>query len=118
MGVKFIEYNGKEILYIDHRGAKNDIELLQILHKGIEIEKTLKENSLALANFENTFLSYQVMEEMKKSGKHRKKVMKKLALVGISGMKVIFLRAYIEFTGQKNIKTFNTEEEAFDWLVS
>ena len=119
MEVKFIEHKGNKILYVDYRGAKNDSDLFKVLEKDVEIEKTLTEKSLLLANFENTFLSYRYMEEVKKSGKEiRRKIMKKTALVGITGLKVIMLKSYIQFTGQKNMKTFRTEEEALEWLIS
>lgn len=117
MEVKLIEYQGKDVLYVDHRGAKHEQEMLQLLHKGVEIEKTLDEGSLLLANFENVFLSYNFMEEVKRSGELRSKIMKKTAVVGMSGFKFYLLNTYIKFTGQKKIKTFDTEKAALDWLV-
>ena len=117
MEVKIIEYKGKKILYADHRGAKDDFDMIKILYKGIEIEKTLKEGSLLLANFENSFNSFRFLEEVKKTGKFRSKIMKKMAFVGITGIKIILLKMYIEFNGKKGIKTFDNEDEARDWLV-
>ena len=44
--------------------------------------------------------------------------MKPQEVIGISGMKTILLDGYILFTGAKDLKIFNTEAEALDWLVS
>jgi hypothetical protein len=39
------------------------------------------------------------------------------ALVGITGLKLVLLQAYIAFTGHKNIQVFRSEAAALEWLV-
>ena len=50
MKVEWIEYKGKQILYVEYSGAKNDSELISILHQEIEIEKQMNEKILCLVN--------------------------------------------------------------------
>lgn len=118
MGPEWIEFKGKKILYIDYRGVKDKDVSLSILRKTVEIERKSCGNLLILQNFEGTYANKEFMEEIKKLGKEVKDKVKKNALVGITGIKKILLRAYIAFSGEKDIKTFNTEEDAKEWLIS
>lgn len=119
MSIKFIEYKNKQIIYVDHRKDKTDKEMIETLTKGIEIEKSMEGNYLVLANFEGTFVSFRFMEIQNEFGKElQRKKNAKVALVGISGMKTLLATAYIKFTGHSNMKTFNDEEDAKEWLVS
>jgi hypothetical protein len=119
MEVKFIEHKNKRILYVDYRGAKNENDMLDTLKKDVEIEKTLKDKTLLLANFENAPITQKYMDEVKRSGVEiRSKIMSKTALIGITGIKNIFVQGYIRFTGQKDMKMFNSEDDAKEWLVS
>jgi len=119
MEVRMIEFKGKKILYVDYRGAVNEDDMLANLKKEIEIERTLKEKTLLLSNFQDTYVSPNYMNEVNKTGKEiRTKIISKTALVGIQGVKSILLRSYITFTGQKDMKTFDTEELAKEWLIS
>jgi len=119
MEVKMIDVKGKKVLYVDYRGASNEDDMLANLKKEIEIERTLTEKTLLLSNFQDTYVSPNYMNEVNKTGKEiRSKIISKTALVGIQGVKSILLRSYITFTGQKEMKTFDTEELAKDWLIS
>ena len=118
MDPEWIEFKGKKILYINYRGVKDKDVSLSILRKAVEIERKSPGNLLILQNYEGTFANNEFMFEVKKLGKEVKNKVKKNALVGISGIKKILLRAYIAFSGEKSIKTFNTEEEGKEWLIS
>ena len=41
----------------------------------------------------------------------------KTATVGITRIKKILFKAYITFTGQKDVKLFDNQKEALDWLI-
>jgi len=119
MEVKMIEYRGKKIAYMDFRGAKDENDMITTLKQEYELERKLNERNLyRLANFENTYLSQKFMDEAKKMGKDiAKNKTVKSAFVGIVGVKKILLGAYIAFSGEKNFKTFDDEEDAKNWLV-
>lgn len=58
------------------------------------------------------------MDEVKKVGNAVLKVkIQKTATVGITGIKKILFKAYIVFTGQKDVKLFDNQKEALDWLT-
>ena len=118
MGVEWITYQGKQILYIDYRGAKNAEDSIPILHKAIDIEKNSNGNMLLLQNYEGTYANDEFFQEIKKLGKEVKDKVSKNALVGFNGVKKVLLSGYILFSGEKTIKTFENEEEAKKWLVS
>ena len=71
---------------------------------------------LVLANVEGAAIS--TLETIKRGGKGRiaPKVAKS-ALLGVTGLKDILLRAYNTFTGS-SARSFSIEAEALDWLVS
>jgi hypothetical protein len=118
MEVKWTEHKGKTMLYIDYRGALEHRDSIDLLHKAVEIEKSSKGNLLIMQNFEGTYANDEYMAEVKRLGKEVKDKVSRNALVGISGFKKILLSAYIAISGEKSIKTFTTEEEAKEWLVS
>ena len=117
MEVKWIECKGKSILYIDYRGVVEHSDSISLLRTAVEIEKNSNGNLLILQNFEKTFANDEYMAEVKKLGKDVKDKVSKNALVGITGVKKILLSTYIAISGEKSIKTFNTEEEAKEWLI-
>jgi hypothetical protein len=118
MEVKWLNHGGKKILYGDYRGAKTETELINILKEVIELEKKGEGKLLELANFSDTYIGTNFMNEVNKSGKDiRAKYVAKTALVGVTGLKNVLLMGYITFTGQKNIKSFSTENEALRWLI-
>ena len=118
MQVKWIEYKGKKILSVDYRGANSLEDMVNVLHQEVNIEKTLKEKTVVLANFEGTHGSGEYMSELKKLGKEvRNEKTSKTALLGITGVKKVLLSAYIAFTGDKNLRPFDNEEDALAWLI-
>ena len=118
MKVEWIQYKGKQILYVEYSWAKNDAELISILHQEIEIERKMDEKILCLVNVSNTHATSRYMDELKKLGKEvRNKKVSKTATLGVTGVQKILFRAYVMFTGEVN-KAFDNETEAKDWLVS
>jgi dihydroxyacetone kinase len=118
MDVKWIDHKGKNILYIDYRGVIEQSDSIKLLRKAIEIEKNSNGNLLILQNFEGTFANNEYMTEVKKLGKEVKDKVLKNAIVGISGIKKILFSAYVSISGERNIKTFESEEEGKEWLVT
>ena len=119
MDVKWIEHKGRRILYVDYRGAKNEEEMLSVLYKSNEEEKASSEKVTVLANFENTYASSKYMDEVNRLGKEvTKNIVDKTALIGIVGIKKILVNSFIRFTGDNNLKIFDNEDNAKEWLVS
>jgi hypothetical protein len=115
---QWIDYKGKQILYVDYRGLKTPEELIETLDESIREEVASLTKVLVLANFEGSLGSTKYMQHLEKVGTEigMPKV-QKTAVVGLTRVKKIFLKAYIRFSGDNNIRDFGTEAEALDWLV-
>lgn len=112
-------HKGKKIIFLDYTGISHNNE-----------EKTLKEmdevknfilnagkDLLILVDVRESFASTKIIDKMREDGKLEKHLVKKEAVVGITGMKEIFLKG-INLVTNLGIKPFKTIEEAKDWLVN
>ena len=119
MAVSWTEHKDKKILYVDYRGCKNDDELLKVLQEHIDIEKKAPSGLLVLANYTGAYVGLHYMQEVKKYGQElRKSKSPRTGVVGVDGLKKLAFSGYMAFTGDKNTKAFDSENEAKDWLVS
>lgn len=116
MPVTWIEYQGKKILYADHRGLKNEDALLANVDLQAQYVRASSEKVLMLADFRNTYIGSKFLERAKSYGTRHESKLAKHAMIGITGIKRILLNAYILFTGDP-VKTFDDEESAKKYLV-
>jgi hypothetical protein len=116
MGVQWLEKGGRKILYVDYRGITEPEESLRVLRLAIEEERKGKD-ILILQNYEGTYANAEFVAEIKRLGAEVKDHLSKNAVVGITGIKKIFMAAYAQFSGEKNLRAFDTEEEALKWLL-
>jgi hypothetical protein len=116
--VRWIEHEGKKILYIDYRGAKDGKDAVDLLMKAVEIEKRSEGHLLILQNFEGTFGNDEYMAKVKEVGKEVNDKVFRNALVGITGVKKILLAGYAKISGEKGLKTFDSEQAGKEWLIS
>ncbi|MFY0625104.1 MAG: hypothetical protein JXR07_02335 [Reichenbachiella sp.] len=117
MPVSYIEYKGKEILFIN---LKDMSEQPQLIDDGIEAARIIKERNerlLFLCDFTNASVGTQFMSRIKDDGKYiLKNIPIKTAVTGITGLKNILIQGYIKFTDSK-LRIFDTLEEAQEYLV-
>jgi hypothetical protein len=120
MGIKWIEHNGKRILYADYRKAKDDIEMISLLVQVANIIKQFSGKTLTMINFEGAFISPDFMVLIKDIGKEIAGTkIEKTAIIGMTtALKKHLLDEYNDYTKQKNNKIFEDEEEAKEWLAS
>jgi hypothetical protein len=118
MEVKWIDHKGKKILLIDYHGAKDTEEMISVAKQGIEIERTLTEKILTLADYTDSCVSQEYMDFMKQYTDFFEKINLKSALTGVTGVRKILAKSFLLFTRSKILKVFDTIEEAKDWLVS
>ncbi len=118
MEVKWIEYNGKKVLFSNYEGCKTSEEMINILYKEVEILEHQENKTLVIANYNNSFGSNEYMSILKEMGKTvLSKKIEKTATMGITGFKEALFKSYIFFSGQKNVKLFYDKESALDWLT-
>lgn len=118
MRVNWVSHKGKKVLFSNYVGCKSADEMIVVLHKEAETLKAQTNKVLVMADFTDSFANDKYMDEVKKVGSAVLKAkIEKTATVGITGIKKILFKGYIAVTGQKNVKLFDTQKEALDWLV-
>jgi len=119
-GARFIEHKGKEIYFVDYTNIKSTERFLEVIKETNAFrEKTKqlgKKNILLLVDITGSYVYGETLDAIKRSGKITKELTKKEAIVGITGAKKILLQISQLFTGMQ-LKSFDTVEEAKDWLV-
>lgn len=118
MGTTWIDYKGKRILFADYRQSGTAENLAKILDNVIGIAKKTQ-NLLIISNFEGETAYPEFIERIRLWGKDScQKNIIKSAVIGISGLKMVYFNTYIIITGDKKTKAFTSYDNAMDWLVS
>ncbi len=115
MAIRWMEYAGKKILYVDYSGCAKE-ETLKILEQAAEIFRSSKEEILSLDNYENAYATGEFMDRAKQLSDVFSPKRKRGAAVGVHGMKKLLLNAYNIFAKDK-IRPFDTEDEALKYLT-
>jgi hypothetical protein len=118
MKSKWIEYNGKNILYQDFsNNFFNEKAVAEELSQVQEIVMSQPENSvLVISNFSNTELTASLMPILNESSSKTKAYVRKTAVLGVSGIKRALGDLLSRITGQE-LMYFNSEAEAKEWLT-
>jgi hypothetical protein len=119
MGVKWIEHKGKKIVYLDFRECKNEDQLIQVLTEAQTLIQAQPERVVTLSNYDGVSVTAGFLSRLKELGKQAVQTgrIEKLAVLGITEIKSVLVQGYLNATGQKNMRTFNNEAEALDWLA-
>lgn len=117
--VSWIEHKGKRVLLTNYEGLTTTEELKQVLDGELRESRASPRKIMVLAKLAGSSITPEFMRYAKEMGKnHRSKYIAKTALRGITGVKVILLNSYILFTGDTQIRSFESDNEALDWLIS
>jgi hypothetical protein len=118
MAVGYIEYKGKKILYEDYSNSTPET-FSPLLQQASELIKKSPPNSvLALVNVTGTKFDTASSDKMKIFVKDNTPYIKVSAIFGLSGLQSVIYRAVVSFSGRQNLKVFNAENEAKDYLAS
>lgn len=118
MPVTWIEHKGKKILHTDYRNVTDEGEILALLKEATNIIRETPGKIRFLADFRNTNVPSNFMTEVKKNGKNLfKEKAERHAILGVTGIKKVLLKAYVVFSGE-NIKPFDSEKDAKDYLAA
>ncbi|MFN8414053.1 MAG: hypothetical protein U0Z26_16855 [Anaerolineales bacterium] len=118
MKSRWIEYNDKKIFYQDFsnlfynvQAVKNELAAVE------EIVLNEPENSvLVISDFTNTEVSGEILPIMNQSSRNTKSHVRKVAVLGITGIRRTFGDLLSRLTGQ-SLMYFSNENEAKHWLV-
>ncbi|MBP7507848.1 MAG: hypothetical protein KA807_08505 [Prolixibacteraceae bacterium] len=118
MGVNWITYGGKKILFVDYNGVKTEDEMLRILYEEVEMLQKEVHRQLILINVGNSYTTEKYKNEVQRLTKEviRHKT-EKNAIVGMVGLKKIIFGTMIKLSGG-HARMFDTETEAKNWLLS
>lgn len=118
MPVTFIEHKGRKILYTDFSSMRNPEDTLALSDISDKLYQEYGDNVRHLMNFENTVISPEFFEKVKKLGKKNVAKCYKDAFVGITKLKAVLLKGYLMFTsGSRTARVFEDIEQAKDWLA-
>lgn len=118
MEVSWIEHNNKKILFSNYEGCITADEMIGVLYTERNILLSQDKKVLVMSNYRDSFGSPRYMDEVIKVGKLvLKQKIEKTAVLGICGVKKILFKAYLHYSGQKNVKVFCTRDEALAWLT-
>jgi hypothetical protein len=114
--VRFINHNGKKILFIDlrSRSAEEIRSMLPQIQNAITSEP--RESVLSLSDWTDAQLTREVVDEIKKTMVFDRPHVKRTAFVGIDNIPKIFLEAFRNFS-RREFTSFSSLQEAKDWLV-
>jgi hypothetical protein len=116
MSVEWIEHKGKKILYIRYTGLK-PAEMLDQVRKATAMIVDSKSNDvLTLSDITDCYVGKDFMELMKEQGAISLPLTKKAAVVGVTGLKNVLLRASNAISPKPRVP-FDTVELARDWLA-
>ena len=118
MSTRVITHKGKSILYIDYTKAKNQDEMIAVLHEAVDYFKKSPKRVRSLSNMSEAFMGLEYMVELKRvtpislaPNAH------KAAIIGIDPLKSILMKGY-NSQNMGDIKIFDTEQQALDYLTS
>lgn len=114
---RFIMHKGKSILSIDF--SNTDFTGLQEIIKQTKtlVARQPKGSLLTLTNFTDVKMSPEINAELKEYANHNKPFVKAGGLLGVTGLKRLTYKAVLMFTGRKNLKIFDNQAQAVDWLA-
>lgn len=114
--MEWLTYKGKEILYDDYRNLQaNEFPPLVNAIYNLTLE-TGKKNLLIIVDVTDSYANKEAVEAFNIAAKDSKEITSKTAVLGITGLKKIFLNVVNKFSNI-GAKPFDSIEEAKEWLI-
>ena len=110
-----------------HKGKRyffaryTDLDIEGVKKEVPEVEEVVKreplESVLLLIDTKGTVISPDALVYFKNTSKNSKPYMKKVAIMGMTGVRQLIVDLIVKFAGIENLKAFDDAESARDWLV-
>jgi hypothetical protein len=116
--VQQIKHNGKMIFFMDFSDLISESEIKEVVRESIgfiRIQST--ESLLTLTIISGMHFSSKIKDIFNDFIAGNKPYVKAGAVVGLSGLQTIVYNGLMKVTG-RNIKSFQTQEAAKDWLTA
>jgi hypothetical protein len=115
---RFIDHRGTQVLMLDYAGIRDPEEAVREIQASMRFVATQPRGSLrVLTVVRDARYNAAVLQGMKELAAHNAPYVLASAAVGLSGLHRIAYQAIILFS-KRNIKIFDTEAAALDWLVT
>ena len=116
--VQFTEHGGARLLVTDLSGNPGEAVLAEPTAEAIRAVATAAPRSLlSLVDFTGTPFDGTLRKHLGPMRRHNRPYMKKIALVGVTGVAALFLRTFLTVTRRTDHRPFATREEALEWLT-
>ena len=113
---KWMEHNGKRIMYVDYRGMKPK-EIMPLMKETNDAVAASRDKVMILGHVKDATVTPEVMNYLKRSAsmvlRHRAE---KIAVVGAVGLMAVFFDSFVVALDRNFARKFKTEEEALKWL--
>jgi hypothetical protein len=115
---EIINYKGKNIIYIDLSGMRDQNEIMQLEKEGSELIRQHPPKSvLTLTNMDGMYFNNTLKSYFESMVKQNAPHVKAGAVIGMNGLISIMYNAFVSMTG-RNIKSLRSKEEALEYLYS
>ena len=115
---KIVKHQGKDIILVNYRGLRADAysaAIKEVKKKYKELTESGKKDLLICADATDSVLGPEQWELEKKNISYIRTYVKGMAVIGVTGYKRFFFKIGSRFFA--NVKSFNSVDEALDWLV-
>jgi hypothetical protein len=112
----WLDHKGKRILFNDYTGLTASEIVFQVMENKSRYDKENRHDLLLLVDVTDSPFNQTVVSSMHDIAKAIKPRMKKSAVIGVSGLKMVVLKT-INRVSDLGIVPFDTKERALDWLV-
>lgn len=119
MQSKLITYKNHPIFIVDYTNFHTDHKALFTEVEAAHVFMTSQPaNSLCiLIDVTNTVTDGETVNLLKDRAKAAQPMIKKTAIVGVTGVKKILAESVVRFSGLKNTQFFDTRDQAEDYLI-
>ena len=116
----WLEHKGKRIFFADYSGFGRDFEALRLeVEAAVDtIAKEPRKTVLVLSDFHATVETMDNLNTVRKLLNRSNPAVIKRALLGVSGMRRIFITTFSNVTGDTLVQAFDDQAAALDWLVA
>ncbi len=112
----YIQHAGQTILVHDYSGLVGDEAARLAIFHSESVQKRGIYNILLLVDVTDAYANKEALRAFKKATKRTRTQFKKVAIIGVVGVVKFFLDLVNRFS-DLDAHSFNTQEEALDWLV-
>lgn len=113
-----ILFKGHEIVYIDYSNLNDKEDIFQVIDEGSTYIRSKPNGSvLSLVNMENMFFNNEIRSYLADNVKLNNPHIRRSAVFGLKGLISIMYKSFLLLTG-RDAKSFNTKEEAMEYLIS